>query len=143
MDLSKFSTSLAPVNLAERSRVTVSEGFSLEIIRMSKVNQAFNLKVKHFAEKFPDHLVVKDPHKFTQMLFTGEHNTHTVSYVAHVVLNDWYLIDNEGNEESFEPSKAIQLFNTKVGREVFAKVVNAAINETAFRVEWTDDALKN
>lgn len=143
MDLSKFSNSLAPANLAERSRVDISEGFSLEIVRMSKVNQAFNLKIKRFAEKFPDHMVCKDPQKFTQLLYAGEHTPDVLSYVAHVVVNDWHLLDNEGKTEQYSPAKAIELFNTKVGREILSKVINAAVTETAFRVEWTDDALKN
>lgn len=143
IDLSNLSEALAPANLADTTNVVVSDKFSLRIVYMSKSNQAYNAKLSEFVKQFPDHLVAKKPQDFMIKWFNQDHTPDTVSFMTYVILAGWKLTDNAGDDVPFNQSEAITLLNTKVGKTIFGKLINACQQETTFQLGWTEDAIKN
>jgi hypothetical protein len=143
LDLSNLSDALAPANLADTTNVVVSEKFSLRIVYMSASNQAYTAKLAEFGKKFKDHSVVKKPQDFMTDWYLQKHTSDTVSFMAHVILAGWKLTDNDGNDIPFDKTEAIRLLNTKVGKTIFGKLINACQQESTFQLGWTEDAIKN
>lgn len=143
MDLSKLSNALESVNLADTADITISPTFTLKVCQMVNYNQVYNEKLSTFAQKFPDHKFVKDSQAFLNEWWTGKQNADTVSFMAHVILCGWTLLDNEGKAQRFTPANAIKLLQTPVGRTIFGKIAGAVRTESVFRTEWSEDAIKN
>lgn len=143
MDLSKLSTALRSVNLADTADVTISPTFTLKVCQMVNYNQVYNEKLTTFTQKFPDHKFVKDFKAFMNEWYSGKQTPDTVSFMAHVILCGWSLKDDEGKTVQFRPSNAIKLLQTPVGRNIFGKLAVAVQSEAVFQTEWSEDAIKN
>lgn len=143
MDLSKLSKALQPANLADTALVTISPDFKLRVCQMINYNQAYTSKLAEFSRKFPKHAFVKDNRKFLKQWFSGEQTPDCVSFMAHVILCGWELTDDDGADIPFNPSNAVQLLQTPVGRTVFGKLALAVQSESLFETEWSEDAIKN
>lgn len=143
MDLSKLSTALQSVNLADTADVTISPTFTLKVCQMVNYNQVYNEKLATFSQKFPNHKFVKDFKAFMNEWYTGKQTPDTVSFMAHVILCGWTLTDNEGEPVPFTAPDAIQLLQTQVGRTIFSKLAIAVQQDTVFQTEWSEDAIKN
>ena len=143
MDLSKLSTALQSVNLADTADVTISPTFTLKVCQMVNYNQVYNEKLTTFTQKFPDHKFVKDFKAFMNEWYTGKQTPDTISFMAHVILCGWTLTDDDGKTVRFAPGNAIKLLQTPVGRNIFGKLAIAVQSEAVFQTEWSEDAIKN
>lgn len=143
MDLSKFSTALTPVNLADTTDITITPQFTVKVCQMVNYNQVYMAKMSEFSQKFPKHQFVKDFKSFIGDWYDAKQTPDTVSFMAHVILCGWELLDNDGNAEPFSAQSAITLLNAPVGRAIFGKIANAVHNDALFQMAWSDDAVKN
>ncbi|AUR98474.1 hypothetical protein NVP1251O_43 [Vibrio phage 1.251.O._10N.261.55.E5] len=143
MDLSKLSTALQSVNLADTADVTISPTFTLKVCQMVNYNQVYNEKLTTFTQKFPDHKFVKDFKAFMNEWYTGKQTPDTISFMAHVILCGWTLTDDDGETVRFAPGNAIKLLQTQIGRTIFSKLAIAVQQDTVFQTEWSEDAIKN
>lgn len=143
MDLSKLSNALKSVNLADTADVTISPTFTLKVCQMVNYNQVYNQKLSDFAEKFPTHKFVKDFSGFMQEWYAGKQTPDTISFMAHVIICGWELVDDEDKKVRFTPGNAVKILQAPIGRAIFGKIALAVQQEYVFRTEWSEDAIKN
>jgi len=141
MKFDNLSAALSPHNLADIADITITEGvFSVKMVRLSPASQQYNARVGEFSRNR------KKPisEQFAADVFAGKVTPETIEFIANVLIIDWSLIDDEGNNVPFEPSAAIELLSAPgFGQNIANRLLLASRDDAFYKQEWTQEALKN
>lgn len=143
MDFSKLSKALSPVNLGDTTLVTVSPQFKLRVCQMVNYNQVYQAKTAAFAKDNPSHKFVTDTRSFLTDWYAMKQTPETVSFMAHVIISGWEMLDDEGHDVEYTPQNAVKLLTSPLGKTLFGKLTAAVQNDSLFQLEWDENAVKN
>lgn len=142
MKLSNLSKAIMPNNLADTCEITVTPGvFSVSIVEVAGYNQEFNARVTKFVQSNSDHPAAKGDMEFWNDLRAGRATADTLSFLAHVVVADWTLLDDDGEQVPFDAELAMQIFQAdKPGKVIASKLLKASTIPSMFQM---GDIIKN
>lgn len=132
-----------PHNLADFADVTVTPDiFSVKICEMNTESQQFMVRVADFAKECNREHPIFSTDDETRNAFYADWNANkvtsdTLALLVNVVIVDWSLLDDDGNDVPFDTQLASGEF-TKTPR-VATKLIRASMLPAFFE----QDALKN
>lgn len=137
MNISKLTKALSPANLAETCEITISPNFSVTIMHVAAINQSYNAAVAKFGLSHPTHDLFKDFERFSSELLPYKVTTSTLQFLAHVVVADWTLTDDDGEQQPYSPEAFIELMtgDDPFQRSIPAKLLQACLAPSTFKVD--------
>lgn len=148
MNIDKFSNALSPLARKDTVELVLSPSFKLHVIRMVGHSRAFSAAGKDFARSHPDHQIVKDNEKFNIDFASRNITPEVVDFLANVIIKDWQLVDDDGNEQPFSVQECIDLLTLQrngheIGASIAVKVINMTMDESQFDIDWESLVEKN
>lgn len=137
MNISKLTKALSPANLAETCEITISPAFSITIHHVSSINQSYNAAVAKFALVNPQHPLFTDFASFWPDLAGAKVTPDTLQFLAHVVVADWMLTDDDGEQQPYSPEAFIELMtgDDQFQRSIPTKLLQACLAPSTFKVD--------
>lgn len=134
----KLTKALAATNLAPVCRIPVGEGFVVHICESATHNQHFLGRLAKFKLQFPEHPVADPKSQFWVDLLRGVLTDDTETYLCHVVVMGWELVDDDGKDVPFSPELfAEEILSTPSGRVIANKLLLATAQPRMFELEQT------
>lgn len=140
--MSKFDhlkKALSPLVLKASAEMILNENFSITVLNLNTANQAYNAAVADYVKQngvLPD--------DFFKTLWDQEYTPEHIKFVANVLMLDWKLLDENDQPEPFSVEEAIELLSDeRFGQQIYARVVQFAINSAFFKDEWEKQIEKN
>lgn len=144
MQLSNFKNALSSLARKNTTELKISDSFTLHVQAMRNDNRTFAHAKTMYVKQNPKHRMVTDADNFTLDLLDRNITEDIKHYLAHLVVTDWYLLDDDNKKQAFSPAECIDLFNLPdVGERIAAKVIDTALNETSFDIDWESVVTKN
>lgn len=137
MNISKLTKALSPANLAETCEITISPAFSITIHHVSAINQSYNAATARFALVNPQHPLFTDFASFWPDLAGAKVTPDTLQFLAHVVVADWALTDDDGEQQPYSPEAFIELMtgDDLFQRSIPTKLLQACLAPSTFKVD--------
>lgn len=137
MNISKLTKALSPANLAETCEITISAAFSITIHHVSAVNQSYNAATAKFALVNPQHPLFTDFASFWPDLASAKVTPDTLKFLAHVVVDNWSLTDDDGEQQPYSPEAFIELMtgDDPFQRSIPTKLLQACLAPSTFKVD--------
>ncbi|MBB5411906.1 hypothetical protein HDG34_005872 [Paraburkholderia sp. HC6.4b] len=144
----KLSKALGQFNLNDTVTVEITPGiFSVDIVSYSGANQEFNRRLALLTATYPNHQVVTDNGTFIADLIGGNPTDAVVQMVTEVLISNWSLKDDDGNDVPFTVDTAVSIIRSTdhpgIGRNLMHKLVQVSLNSSQFRADWEDGVAKN
>ena len=138
MKLSNLSKALQPYNLADFTDIEITKDvFSVKIINAEVGSQQWAVRSAEYARQFE----LTDIAPRIGELLSHQVTEESLHLLAHVIVTDWALKDDDGKKVKYDPVQAIELFETMP--RIAAKLMQACHTSSMFTREWTQLALKN
>ena len=131
----KLTKALQPLNLADTCTVDLNPNFSVTICEAARHNQQYHARVASLALKQPKHPMGDGKSAFWVDCVSGRLTPDTLTYLVEVIVVDWQLVDDDGEQIPYSPAVGIEVFNTdQVGRVLASKLLTAAFSPANFEV---------
>ena len=131
----KLTNALQPLNLADTCEIKLSDLFTVKIVQAARHNQAYLSRVAAFAALRPDHPMKDAASPFWADVVQGKLTPDTMTFLSHVIIHDWSLVDDDGQPVPYSPEAADEVLNTdEAGKVVASKLLVASFAPGNFEV---------
>lgn len=138
MNIDNLSNALSTFVKNDTEWLNINDSFKLCVTRMSIESQIYNAKQTEYLKDNPS-----TPKLFDD-LFNAVATNETIKYLANVLIVDWKLKDNDGEEIEYTVDTAVEILNHPVlGKPLFTRIVNFTLNSANFDAKWEDKIVKN
>lgn len=145
MKLSKLKNALSGLARKPDSTLVISPSLSLHIGSIDTGNTSYIARQTEFLRNNSTHSAMVNGTEFFNSLWRREVSADIVSFLAHVVIVGWTLLDDDGKEQPFTPGECIDLLMLPdgIGAGIAAAVIDHAVTVSNYQLDWEQVVTKN
>ena len=145
MKLSNFKNALSTFARKPDSTLVLGPSLSLSIGSLDTANTEYLSRQAEFLRNNPKHSAVVNGADFFNRLWRREVSADIIQFLAYVVITDWTLLDDDGNEQPFTIGECIDLLMLPdgIGAGIATAVIDHAVTETNYQIDWEQVVTKN
>lgn len=134
MNLTK---ALTPHSLADTVSITITpDVFSMTVVAATGYCQTYAANVSKFVAAHPEHPARDPESQFYGDLIAARPTGDTLLFLTEVLITDWQLVDDDGEQIPYTPEFARDIFKgSEAGRVIASKLLRAAQVSQNFQVD--------